>query len=156
MEQGETKHLFKGVGRGGKRGNQTSRSERGRLPSQTNDSASDFYLRTCGEADWCLIAEYPHKLRALAANTEPPAAGGERQTHGCFARGRGVPRRAETHPQPQHLRAAEPLPRSCYCSPPCRLPPLWASFNPNSSEHTGRGLEVHRELKLSRLCCSRY
>lgn len=30
VEQGETKHLFKGVV--GKRGNQTSRSERGRLP----------------------------------------------------------------------------------------------------------------------------
>lgn len=75
IEQGETKHLFKGVG---KRGNQTSRSERGCLPFQSNDSTPDFYLRTCHQADQCLIAEFPHKLQAHASN-EP--------TRRCFAGG---------------------------------------------------------------------
>lgn len=42
IQRGETKHLSKGVGKG-ERGNQTSRSQSSRLPSQPNDSAPDLF-----------------------------------------------------------------------------------------------------------------
>lgn len=104
---GETKHLFKGAGKGGKR-EETEHPDQRAAACPPSLMTVLQTLRTCREADQWLIAKYPH----CCGRSQGKLSLSEQVSHRGCVEGRKVRSLAELQPKSnQYL-----LPGSCFCS----------------------------------------